>query len=135
MSGYATLTKTSVPRPALRAVPDATTSESSRFDAPADHALLDLVVEQLADRVAAAVLARLEPAAAGVAPEWMDSRAAADYLGLHRDTLRKLAAERAIPAEQDGRGCKLFFRRDDLDEWRHSGGRAAHIASTLARVA
>jgi excisionase family DNA binding protein len=135
MSGYATLRKSSLPRPALRAVPEVTTDESARLDGHADHALLDLVIEQLADRVAAAVLARLEPRTAGVAPEWMDSRAAADYLGLHRDTLRKLAAERAIPAEQDGRGCKLFFRREDLDEWRRSGGRAAHIASMLAWVA
>jgi excisionase family DNA binding protein len=135
MSDYATLRKSSLPRPALRAVPEVTADESARLDGHADHALLDLVIEQLADRVAAALLARLEPAAAGAAPEWMDSRAAADYLGLHRDTLRKLAAERAIPAEQDGRGCKLFFRREDLDEWRRSGGRAAHIAWMLARVA
>ena len=37
---------------------------------------------------------------------------------MHRDTLRKLAAERAIPSEQDGPGCKLYFRRSDLDAWR-----------------
>lgn len=135
MSAYATLRKSSLPRPTLRAVPEVTTSESSRLGPRNDHALLDLVVEQLADRVAAAVVARLEPAAAEAAPEWLDSRAAADYLGVHRDTLRKLAAECAIPAEQDARGCKLFFRRDDLDEWRRSGGRTAHLASMLATAA
>jgi|SRR5579884_1095515 len=135
MSGYATLRKSSCTRRVLRAVPEVTTNESSPLDTQRDQALLDLVVEQLADRVAAAVVARLEPATAEVASEWMDSRAAADYLGLHRDTLRKLAAERAIPAEQDGRGCKLFFRREDLDEWRRSGGRGAHLASALAQVA
>ena len=68
-------------------------------------------------------------------PEWLDSREAAEYLGLHRDTLRKLAAERAIPAEQEGPGCKLFFRRSALDEWRISGGRSVHLASTLAEAA
>lgn len=134
MSGYATLRKSSITRPPLRAVQDIA-SESLHRDARSEHALLDLVVEQLADRVAAAILARLEPSAADAASEWLDSRAAAEYLGLHRDTLRKLAAERAIPAEQDGHGCKLFFRRDDLDEWRRSGGRSAHLASTLATAA
>lgn len=68
-------------------------------------------------------------------PEWLDSRDAADYLGVHRDTLRKLAAERAIPAEQDRPDCKLFFRRSALDEWRLTGGRSAHLAGTLTRAA
>ena len=43
------------------------------------------------------------------ADEWLDSRHVADYLGVHRDTLRKLAAERSIPCDQDGPGCKLYF--------------------------
>jgi excisionase family DNA binding protein len=67
--------------------------------------------------------------------EWLDSRSAAEYLGVHRDTLRKLASERAIPVHQDGRGCKLFFRRSDLDEWRERGGRGMHLASVIADVA
>ena len=50
--------------------------------------------------------------------DWLDSRQAAEYLGVHRDTLRRLAAARAIPAVQDGRGCKLFFQRAALDDWR-----------------
>jgi len=66
--------------------------------------------------------------------EWFDSSQAAEYLGLHRDTLRRLAPARAIPTEQDGRGCKLFFRRSALDEWRRSGGRVRHVAA-LADVA
>lgn len=55
---------------------------------------------------------------------WLDSRAAADHLGLHRDTLRKLAAEGSVPSEQDAPGCKRFYRRSDLDQWRASGGRS-----------
>jgi excisionase family DNA binding protein len=55
-----------------------------------------------------------EPQPAG---DWMDAREAAAYLGVHRDTLRKLAAERAVPVHQDGPGCKLYFNRDELDEW------------------
>jgi excisionase family DNA binding protein len=50
--------------------------------------------------------------------QWFDARSAAEYLGMHRDTLRKLAAQRAIPTHQDGPRCKLYFRRDELDEWR-----------------
>jgi excisionase family DNA binding protein len=99
--------------------------------APGVETLLDLLVQRIADAVAA----RLAAESTDQDDEWLDSRAAAEYLGVHRDTLRKLAAERAIPAEQDGRGCKLYFRRVALDEWRRSGGRAAHLASKFAHAA
>jgi excisionase family DNA binding protein len=75
-------------------------------------ALLNHLVELVAERVAARL------AAAASADEWLDTRAAADYLGVHRDTVRRLAAERVVPSEQEGPGCKLFFRRTDLDAWR-----------------
>lgn len=92
------------------------------------ESIIDMLLDRLADRVVDAVVARL-----GTDPEvpdqWLDSHQAAKYLGLHRDTLRRLAAARAIPAEQDGRGCKLFFRRAALDEWRRAGGRARHLAA------
>ncbi len=92
------------------------------------------LIDQFAQRVATAIASQL-----GVQhtteDEWFDCRHAAEYLGVHRDTLRKLAAERAIPAEQDGRGCKLYFRRSDLDAWRRSGGRPRHLQVALARVA
>jgi excisionase family DNA binding protein len=93
------------------------------------------VIEDIAARVALAVVSRLAASQERDRGEWLDSRQGAEYLGVHRDTLRKLAAERTIPAHQDGRGCKLFFRRSDLDDWRRSGGRAAHLASTLADAA
>ncbi|MGN6869286.1 MAG: helix-turn-helix domain-containing protein [Solirubrobacteraceae bacterium] len=67
------------------------------------------------------------------ASEWLDARGAAEYLGVHRDTLRKLAAQRAIPTHQDGPGCKLFFRRDELDEWRRSA-RPMRAAGVLRSV-
>jgi excisionase family DNA binding protein len=91
--------------------------------------VIDLLIDRLVDRLAAAVVARLENDRVDRLDEWLDSRQAAEYLGLHRDTLRRLAAARAIPTEQDGRGCKLFFRRSALDEWRRSGGRVRHLAS------
>jgi excisionase family DNA binding protein len=94
----------------------------------AGQAVLDRLVELVADRVAAAITQRrTDEQSSG--EEWFDSCHAAEYLGVHRDTLRKLAAERAIPSEQDGPGCKLYFRRADLDAWRRSGGRPRHLAS------
>ena len=117
-------------------------AEDTSGDEPADHVasgsragqwcdlgVLEGLVAEVADRVAAAIVARLGTEASEPVPEWLDSRRAAEYLGVHRDTLRKLAAERAIPAEQDGPACKLYFRRSDLDEWRRAGGRTAHLLS------
>ncbi len=85
----------------------------------------------MADRLAAAANALAAPRSSRE-DEWLDSRHAAEYLGIHRDTLRKLAAERAIPTEQDGPDCKLYFRRSDLDAWRRSGGEAAPSDDNLA---
>jgi excisionase family DNA binding protein len=74
--------------------------------------LADLVADRLLELIAATP----DPQAS----DWMDARSAAGYLGIHRDTLRKLAAQRAIPVHQDGPRCKLYFRRDELDDWRRS---------------
>ena len=101
---------------------------------PSDGFLAALI-DQTAERIAFTVVAELAAARPNDQDEWLDSRRAAEYLGVHRDTLRKLAAERAIPAEQDGRGCKLFFRRVDLDGWRRRGGRAAHLSTVPDCVA
>jgi excisionase family DNA binding protein len=90
--------------------------------------IIDSLLERLANRVAAGVIAHLEGNGAAH-DEWLDSLQAANYLGLHRDTLRRLAAAGAIPAEQDGRGCKLFFTRAALDDWRRSGGRPRHLSA------
>jgi excisionase family DNA binding protein len=59
---------------------------------------------------------------------WMDSCDAAIYLGVHRDTLQKLAAAGAVPNEQDGPGHKRYFSKSALDRWRESAGRF-HAAS------
>jgi len=93
--------------------------------------LIGQLVDRLADRIAFALLERLG-ADEREGDDWPDSRHAAEYLGVHRDTLRKLAAEQAIPSEQDGPGCKLYFRRLDLDAWRRCGGRPRHLAASAA---
>jgi excisionase family DNA binding protein len=112
------------------------TSSQTRGSADAalaESSILEQLLDHIADRLAAVITERL--ALSDDRPdEWLDSRHAAKYLGVHRDTLRKLAAERAILSEQDGPGCKLYFRRSDLDAWRNGGGRPRHLASTLAAV-
>jgi hypothetical protein len=55
------------------------------------------------------------------------------HLGVHRDTIRRLAAELAIPSQQGGPGCKLFFRRSDLDAWRCANGSAPRRLVNAAR--
>jgi excisionase family DNA binding protein len=90
-------------------------------------AAVDALIDLLSDRIADRVIARLEPR-----PEqdtWLDLSNAADYLGLHSDTLRKRARAGLIPFEQEAPGCRLFFHRTDLDAWRHAGGAPARIAN------
>lgn len=113
--------------------PSATRGRSEDFG-DIGATVIGQLVDRLADRLAAAVAERLVLHEQR-ADEWFDSLHAADYLGVHRDTLRKLAAERAIPSEQDGPGCKLYFRRSDLDAWRRSGGRPRHLATRVASAA
>lgn len=81
----------------------------------------DQLLSGLADLVAARVIDRLARPDNAAGDDWLDTRDASEYLGIHRDSLRRLAAERTIPAEQAGAGCKLFFRRSDLDAWRRRG--------------
>jgi len=53
---------------------------------------------------------------------WLTAKEAAAHLGLSVYALHKLTAARAIPFGQDGPGCKLWFRRAELDRWRQGGG-------------
>lgn len=90
--------------------------------------LLDLLADALADRLADRLARRDDSEAPEPDDAWLTTAQAAQYLGLHRDTVRKLAAGRDLPCEQDAPGCKLYFRRAELDQWRASGGRVAHRA-------
>jgi excisionase family DNA binding protein len=82
--------------------------------------VLNQLLRELAERIADRLATRLAEPQPHRANEWLDSRRAAEYLGIGRDSLRRLAAERSIPTEQAGVGCKLYFRRSDLDTWRCS---------------
>lgn len=96
-------------------------SSSPTASAAAGGGVLDELLGQLADLVADRVATRLAGSRHDGKEEWLDTRRAAEYLGIHRDSVRRLAAERSIPTEQAGTGCKLYFRRSDLDNWRYSG--------------
>jgi excisionase family DNA binding protein len=83
--------------------------------------VLDLVLDELATRVADQIAARLGAAEDDPGDSWLDSRNAADYLGISRTTVRRLAAEGSLDTEQAGTNCKLYFRRSELDRWRRCG--------------
>ena len=63
---------------------------------------------------------------------WLDTKRAAEYLGITTHGLYKLTAGRLIPFEQDGPGCRCWFKPADLDAWRqHGGARATRRAYTV----
>lgn len=96
--------------------------------------LLETALRRLADLVVERLLERTTDEPMLLREEWLDARAAAEYLGVHRDTVRKLAAERSIPAYQDAPGCKLYFRRDEIDEWRRTGRAPRATMTSLKAV-
>jgi len=98
-----------------------------------DRALIDQILCRLAELVVDRLMERTQVQSNDHASAWLDARGAAEYLGVHRDTLRKLATQRAIPTHQDGPGCRLYFRRDELDEWRRSS-RPARTAAVLRAI-
>ena len=117
MQAYAT--PETGPTPQLRLVDAPPMASATRFrDHGAD--VFDQLVTQLAEVVAERVAAQLAEPKRQQADEWLDTLRASEYLGIGRDTVRRLAADGSIPTEQAGAGCKLFFRRSDLDSWRCS---------------
>lgn len=91
------------------------------MELPLTLTLSDDQLDAIAERIAAKLVSQ-----APRGDEWLDSRKAAAYLGVHRDTLRRLATEGRVNCEQDGPRCKLYFRHSDLDRWRaHGEGRDA----------
>jgi excisionase family DNA binding protein len=47
----------------------------------------------------------------------MDSKAAAEYLGVSRRRIHDLVNEGRLPRRSDGPGCKLWFSKADLDTY------------------
>lgn len=77
----------------------------------ADPDALDALADRLAPLIAERIAAS-SPAEAG----WLDTKAAAKYLGMTPNALRKRMHE--IRSEQDVAGGKRWFKRVDLDAWR-----------------
>jgi excisionase family DNA binding protein len=93
-------------------------------------ALSDAVVSTLASRLAPYLT---EVAAAPEPTGWLDLDGAAEHLGMPKSTLYKLTAAKTVPFHQDGPGCKLWFLRSELDEWRqHRGSRRARSGQLRA---
>jgi excisionase family DNA binding protein len=82
-----------------------------------DEDALDSLAERLAPRLARRLESVPRPQ-----DGWLTAKGAAEYLGISVTALHKLTSARLIPFEQDGPGCKLWFRREELDAWRRSGG-------------
>jgi|SRR5579884_823963 len=118
MQAYAT-TKRLAPAEQFRVLDPPSVRHSFEADS-SSNALLDQLLVRLADLVVERLTERSSASTSDHVSEWMDARGAAEYLGIHRDTLRKLAAQRSIPSHQDGPRCKLYFRREELDNWRQS---------------
>lgn len=90
MQGYANAA-TALTAP-LR-VSDPSAPSTTTFVGEPGKAIVEQLLGELAEFVAARVTERLMSPRRGEADEWLDTRRAAEYLGIHRDSLRRLAAE------------------------------------------
>ncbi len=50
-------------------------------------------------------------------PEWMDVKTAARYLGCEVGAVRKLVERKKVPSHSEGRGCKVWLSRSELDTY------------------
>jgi excisionase family DNA binding protein len=92
--------------------------------------------ELLAERVAK-ILGETEVGLAdadrGGWPEWMSVETAARYLDVPAERVRKLKSRGKIPHYQEAPGCRIFFRRSDLEEWMSGFGRWRGSSQTPRR--
>ena len=58
---------------------------------------------------------RNDPTQSAPVNEILNMKQAADYLGLAKTTIYKMASSRSIPHSKIGR--KIVFRRNELDDW------------------
>lgn len=87
--------------------------------------LVALLDEDALDELAKLLAPRLQRLAepSADAAGWLDTSAAAAYLGISKHALHRLTSERRIPFSQDTPGARCYFRRADLDAWRQNGAR------------
>ena len=87
-----------------------------------DRPLVVLAADRLAELIESAVEKGIAAHEPNLRSEWIDSAAAAELLGVHRRTVIKLAARRALPSSRIGR--LLRFRRADVEAFLAGDGRA-----------
>jgi hypothetical protein len=80
----------------------------------ASNLVLDELLGRLAELVADKLAARIHASSSEGDDRWLDTRRAAESWHPPRQR-SQLAAERALPAEREAAGCKLYFRRRNLD--------------------
>jgi hypothetical protein len=90
-----------------------------------DPQALDTLAEHLAPRIADRPPAQQDG--------WLDTTGAAEYAGLSLPAIHKHTAARTIPFEQDGPGCRCWFKRSELDAWRRGTPRLEARMEASAR--
>jgi len=93
--------------------------------AAARSELVREITREVRAEVAAAIRAELGTGALTSGRRWLNTKEAADYLGIDEDTLGAAARRGEVRCEQDKPGSKRWFEPDALDEWRRAGGRKA----------
>lgn len=88
-----------------------------------DAATLAQLADALADEMAARLAPQIAELAAAGEDRWLDTRGAAEYLGLSVGALHKLTGADAIPYSQDCAGGKCWYLRSQLDQWRLESAR------------
>jgi hypothetical protein len=73
---------------------------------------LDAVID---DDALATIAAAITPTS--TAQEWFDVKGAAAYMDVSPERVRKLKARHAIAYAQEAPGCRVLFRRADLDDY------------------
>jgi len=105
----------------VHATPPTTAAPSTTTENPEAVELRLLIhgeqVSALAAFVANLMRAQAQPSGSETWPEWMNIDTAARYLDCTPERVRKLVARREIPYHQEAPGCRIFFRRDELDTW------------------
>jgi hypothetical protein len=87
---------------------------------------IDAIPEPTLVALARRLESRLSQAGSTAEPDgWLNFNGALAYLSMEKGSLYKLTAAQRIPFHQDGPGCKLWFLRSELDEWRRVGGSRA----------
>ena len=77
-------------------------------------AVIVISPEELARIVREAVREELAARASEAAPEWLDTKQAAELVGVHRKTIAKLIKSEGLPVHRVGESIRRFSRAELL---------------------